>query len=74
MSQPQDGEDRKLEIAGQIAALSRLLGMIPMGDNLELGDPVTQRSMLFTEWLDELRGSFLKLSLLIGRELDIPLR
>ena len=57
MEQPQDIEGLKREITTQIADLSRLLGMIP-GDDAAVRDA---------------RDSFLKLSVLISRALDIQL-
>ena len=57
MEQPQNIEDLKREIITQIADLSRLLGMIPGNDT-----PVR-----------DARDSFLKLSVLISRALDIQL-
>lgn len=74
MKEPQDMEDRKIKIAEQIAVLSRLLGMIPSDDTIELSEPVTDHSMALSEWLNEARNSFLKLSVLIGKELDIQLQ
>jgi hypothetical protein len=74
MKEPQDIEDRKIEIVEQIAALSRLLGMIPSDDTIQLSEPVTHHSMALSEWLNEARKSFLKLSVLIGKELDIQLQ
>jgi hypothetical protein len=74
MKEPQDIEDRKIKIAEQIAALSRLLGMIPSDDTIQLSEPMTNHSMALSEWLNEARNSFLKLSVLIGKELDIQLQ
>jgi len=74
MKEPQDTQDQKMKIAKQIAALSRLLGMIPSNDIIQLSEPVTDHSMALSEWLNEARNSFLKLSVLIGKELDIQLR
>jgi hypothetical protein len=74
MKEPQDIEDRKMKIAEQIAALSRLLGMIPSDDTIQLSEPTTDHSMALSEWLDEARNSFLKLSVLVGKELDIQLQ
>ena len=74
MKEPQDIEDRKMKIAEQIAALSRLLGMIPSNDIIQLIEPMTDHSMALSEWLNEARDSFLKLSVLIGKELDIQLQ
>jgi len=74
MNKPGDIEDRKIKIAEQIAALSRLLGMIPSDDTIVLSEPVTDHSMALSEWLDDVRNTFLKLSVLIGKELDIQLQ
>ena len=74
MKEPQDTEDRKIKIAEQIAVLSRLLGMIPSDDTIELSEPMTDHSMALSEWLNDARNSFLKLSVLIGKELDIQLQ
>jgi hypothetical protein len=74
MKEPQDIEDRKIKITEQIAAISRLLGMIPSDDSIQLSEPVTDHSMALSEWLNEARNSFLKLSVLIGKELDIQLQ
>ena len=74
MKEPQDTEDQKMKITKQIAALSRLLGMIPSDDTIQLSEPVTHHSMALSDWLNEARNSFLKLSVLIGKELDIQLQ
>ena len=74
MKEPQDIEDRKIKIAEQIAVLSRLLGMIPSDDTIELSEPITHHSTVLSEWLNDARNSFLKLSVLIGKELDIQLQ
>jgi len=74
MTQPQGTKDRKTQIAEQIAVISRLLGMIPSDDTVQLTEPITDRPMTLAEWLDRARDSHLKLSVLIGKELDIPLQ
>ena len=74
MDKQKDIEDRKIKIAEQIVALSRLLGMIPSNDIIQLIEPVTHHSMALSDWLNEARNSFLKLSVLIGKELDIQLQ
>ena len=56
--QPQNIKDLKREIVAQIADLSRLLGMIPSDDAT----------------VSEARTSFLKLSTLIDRALDLKLQ
>jgi hypothetical protein len=67
-------EDQKLKIAAQIADLSRLLGMIPSDDTIEVHEPKTHNSMALSEWLSVTRNSFLRLSVLIGKALDIQLQ
>ena len=75
MSPPQEKfEDRKTKIIAQIAELSRLLGMIPSDDTIKMHDPLTQNKMVLSNWLSATRDSFLKLSLLISKELDIQLQ
>jgi len=58
MEQPQNIEGLKKEIITQIADLSRLLGMIP-SDDITVSDA---------------RDSFLKLSILIDKALDLNLQ
>ena len=74
MKELQDIQDRKIKIAEQIAVLSRLLGMIPSDDTIKLSEPMTHHSMALSEWLNDARNSFLKLSVLIGKELNIQLQ
>jgi len=75
MSQPQENLDgQKTKIINQIAELSRLLGMIPSDDRIKIQEPLTQNKMVLSDWLSATRGSFLKLSLLISKELDIQLQ
>ena len=75
MNQSQEKfEGRKTEIVTQIAELSRLLGMIPADDKIKINEPLTQNKMVLSDWLSATRESFLKLSLLISRELDIQLQ
>ncbi len=72
MSEHQENfEDQKIKIIAQIAELSRLLGMIPADDTINIHEPLTQNSMVLSDWLSTTRDSFLKLSLLISKELDI---
>lgn len=66
-----DGVD-KTEIMRQIADMSRLLGMIPDEGTVAIKNPVTDESMELSAWFAETRDSFLRLSLLIGRALDLP--
>ena len=74
MGQNKYGEnDRKTRIVERIAQLSRLLGMIPADGTITIRDPITQDTMTLSEWLDSTRDSFLGLSLVIGKELDIQL-
>ena len=75
MNQPQEEfEGRKPKIIAQIAELSRLLGMIPSDDTIKIHEPLTQNKMILSNWLSATRDSFLKLSLLISKELDIQLQ
>ena len=71
---PDKEEDRKTEIAAQIADLSMLLGMMPSDGTIKIQGPLSKNAMVLSEWLDAARKSFLKLSLLIGKELDIQLQ
>ena len=70
---PQKSED-KTEIIGQIADLSKLLGMIPSDDTIIIIEPVTHKSMEISKWFSDARNSFLKLSILIDRALDLNLQ
>ena len=58
MEQPQSVNDLKREIVTQIAELSKLLGMMS-------SDDIT---------VQKARGAHLKLSVLIGKALDIPMQ
>jgi hypothetical protein len=62
----------KTGIMGQIADLSRLLGMIPDDATVVIKNPVTDETMELSDWFAETRDSFLRLSLLVGRALDLP--
>jgi hypothetical protein len=70
----QNVEDQKTKIIAQTAELSRLLGMIPSDGTIDVHEPLTQEKMVLSDWFRATRDSFLKLSLLIGKELDIQLR
>ena len=75
MSQPQEKrESQNTKIMTQIAELSRLLGMIPSDDTIQIHEPLIQNKMILSDWLNATRKSFLKLSLLISKELDIQLQ
>jgi hypothetical protein len=67
-------EGDKTKIVIQIAELSRLLGMIPSDDTIKIHEPLTQNQMILSDWFSATRDSFLKLSLLISKELDIQLQ
>jgi hypothetical protein len=71
---PQKNEDQKTKIIIQIAELSRLLGMIPSDSTINIHEPLTHNSMVLSDWLDTTRDSFLKLSLLISKAMDIQLQ
>jgi hypothetical protein len=64
----------KTRIVEQIADLSRLLGMIPSDDTIAVNEPATHNSMQLSKWFSETRNSFLKLSLLLNRSLDLNLQ
>ena len=63
-----------MKIAAQTAELSTLLGMIPSDSTVDVHEPMTDNTMALSDWLNTVRGSFLKLSLLIGKALDIQLQ
>jgi len=71
---PKKNEDEKTKIIIQIAELSRLLGMIPSDSTININEPLTHNSMVLSDWLDTTRDSFLKLSLLISKAMDIQLQ
>ena len=75
MSEPQENlEDQKIKIIAQTAELSRLLGMIPSDGTIDVHEPNTDNSMTLQNWLSDTRESFLRLSLLISKALDIQLQ
>lgn len=75
MGEPQENfKDQKIKIIAQTAELSRLLGMIPSDGTIDVHETVTHRSMVLSDWLSATRDSFLRLSLLIGKALDIQLQ
>ena len=74
MTEPKEDSVDKTKIVEQIADLSRLLGMIPSDDTIAVNEPVTHNSMQLSKWFSETRNSFLKLSLLLNRSLDLNLR
>ncbi len=67
-------EVQNVEIIAHIAELSRLLGMIPSDSTVNVREPMTDNTMELSNWLNTTRGSFLKLSLLVSKALDIQLR
>jgi hypothetical protein len=75
MSEPQGNlKDQKMRIIAQTAELSRLLGMIPSDGTIDVREPTTQNTMSLSNWLNTTRDSFLKLSLLISKALDVQLQ
>ncbi|WP_300465105.1 hypothetical protein [Desulfobacula sp.] len=62
------------EITKQISSLSGLLSMIPADDKIIVHGSPAQNDMIISDWLDEIRSTFLKLSIEISKELDIPLQ
>ena len=69
-----DTQKQRTKIVTQVAELSRLLGMIPSDTAIEVHAPLTEEAMVISDWLSAVRGSFLKLSLLISKELDVQLQ
>ena len=67
-------EDQKMKIIAQTADLSRLLGMIPSDGTIAVHDHMTNNSRLLSDWLSAARDSFLRLSILISKTLDIQLQ
>jgi hypothetical protein len=63
----------KTRIIKQIAELSKLLGMIPSDDTVTVNEPVTHRSMELSKWFRKTRDSFLELSILLDKALDLNL-
>jgi len=75
MSAPQETfEDQKTTIIAQTGELSRLLGMIPSDGTIDVHEAMTHNSMVLSNWLSATRDSFLRLSLLISKTLDIQLQ
>jgi len=75
MSERQENSEvQKIKIIAQIAELSRLLGMIPSDGTIDVHEPMTDNSMVLSNWLSATRDSFLRLSLLISKALDIQLQ
>jgi hypothetical protein len=70
---PQKSAGKK-EIIEQIADLSKMLGMIPSDDTVTVNEPVSQESMELSKWFDDTRKSFLKLSILLDKTLDLNLQ
>ena len=71
MSEP---NNYRTEIMEQIADLSKLLGMIPSDDTITVNEPGTHNSIELSKWFSDARNSFLKLSTLIGKALDLNLQ
>ena len=74
MIEPKKNNMDKTKIVEQIADLSRLLGMIPSDDTIVVNEPMTNNSMQLSKWFSETRNSFLKLSLLLNKSLDLNLQ
>jgi len=74
MSGPKNMRDDKTEILEQIADLSKLLGMIPSDDTIAVNEPSNHNSIALSKWFSDARNSFLKLSTLIGKALDLDLQ
>ena len=74
MTEPKKNRVDKTKIVEQIADLSKLLGMIPSDDTISVNEPVTRNSMQLSKWFRETRDSFLKLSILLDKSLDLNLQ
>lgn len=74
MTESQKDSADKMKIIEQIADLSRLLGMIPSDDTVAVNEPVTHNSMELSKWFSDARNSFLKLSILLDKALDLNLQ
>ena len=74
MTEPKENRVDKTIIVEQIAGLSRLLGMIPSDDTVTINEPVTHKSMELSKWFNDTRNSFLKLSILLDKTLDLNLQ
>ena len=74
MTEPKERSADKTKIVEQIADLSRLLGMIPSDDTIAVNEPMTHNSMQLSKWFSETRNSFLQLSLLLNKSLDLNLQ
>ena len=48
--------------------------MIPSDGAITVNEPVTHNSMELSKWFSDVRNSFLKLSILIGKALDLNLQ
>ena len=64
----------QVKISKQIASLSKLLSMIPADDKIIVHGSPAQNDMIISDWLNEIRSTFLKLSIEISKELDLPLQ
>ena len=75
MSAPRESiEEQKTKIMAQTAELSRLLGMIPSDETVEIHEPMSHDTMILSDWLSATRDSFLRLSVLTSTALDIQLQ
>ena len=74
MIDPKNVTVEKTKIIEQIADLSKLLGMIPSDDTIKVNEPVTHDSIELSKWFNDARNSFLKLSILIDKALDLNLQ
>lgn len=61
------------QVSKQTAELSRLLGMVPTVDTIDVQDTLTHESMPLSDWVGMTRDAFLTLSTSISKTLDIQL-
>jgi hypothetical protein len=72
MNQPeQNQEDERRVIIDQLAELSKLPAMTPAGQTATMLEPIVSKEIALSDWLSAARESFLKLSVSVGRQLDI---
>jgi hypothetical protein len=74
MTETKKNSADKTKIIEQIADLSKLLGMIPSDDTVTVNEPLTHNSMELSKWFSKTRDSFLKLSILLDKALDLNLQ
>ena len=67
-------DNQRANIAKQLAGLSVLLRMMPSHETITVHAPLIDEIMVLSDWFSAIRNSFLKLSILISKELYIQLQ